>query len=263
MEISRANSENEYFSLENSISPSIYYTPISTSTSSLLKFTQKSYSKKSATIQEKVQHIASQIIKGIYLAYRNFKKDTDETNKWLWIRAQKPQMAQALDRAKLTPQAFLALPLNQFLDPDYIRSKWIDKNIDFALVMIKLLKPKLTITKKNIFEIPKILVAFINNDVFLDRYCEILEKNKKKMSTFIALQTKVDEEYKSFMTDLRKSHKDPYGFELGPIAAQNLRDQKVNDFVGKKMRAAGVTHTSRIGTYWKGGGKITMKNRSK
>lgn len=219
-----------------------------------------SLSQNTSTIKEKVKRLAMQILEGIQIAYRDFKKKTDETNKWLWIRAQKPQMQQAQDRSQLTPAAFSKLPWHQFLDPDYIRSKWIDKNIDFALVMIRIFYPKIKVTKKNLDEIPQILEAFISNTAFLHRYCELLEKKKSKMEKFIKLERKVDEEFKSFMTDIRSKHRDPYGFELGYIAEQNLRDQMVNDFVGKKMKASGVTHTSRIGSYLKGG-KITRKRK--
>ena len=243
MEIDRSTSA------DHSTSPSIYYTPRSSYHSN----------ETTETIKEEVKQTANQIIQGIFIAYRDFKKKTDETNKWLWIRGQKPQMQQALDRSKLTPAAFANLPWHQFLDPDYIRSKWIDKNIDFALVLIRILNPKINVTKKNIHEIPKILLAFINNNTFLEKYTQILMTKKQKKQKFLALQAKVDEEYTAFMEDLRNPHKDPYGFELGPIAEQHLRDKMTNDFVGNKMKSAGVIHTSRIGTYWKGGSKKTRK----
>jgi len=242
MEIGRSTSAN------HSTLPSIYYTPRSSYHSN----------ETTETIKEEVKQTANQILQGIFIAYRDFKKKTDETNKWLWIRGQKPQMQQALDRSKLTPAAFANLPWHQFLDPDYIRSKWIDKNIDFALVMIRILYPKIKVTKKNIDEIPQILLAIIDDNAFLEQYTEVLKKKKTNLTKFIRLQAKVNEEYESFMTNLHTKHTDPYGFELGPIAEQYLRDQMINEFVGKKMRAAGVIHTSRIGTR---GGKKTRKKR--
>ena len=247
----------KFYSAYSSNSPTFY--SARSSPQSSIKHTDNS------TIKETIRNLAIkilQLLQGINIAYEKFKKDTDETNKWLWIRAQKPQMQQALDRAALTPAAFARLPWHQFLDPKYIRAKWIDKNIDFAVVMIRIVYPNSNVTKNNISEIPRILMALINDDTFLHQYTEIVDKNQNIKQKLMKLQSRVDEEYKSFRTELTRSHKDAYGFELGDIAEGHLRDKMVNNFVGEKMRKAGVIHTTPIGTYWKGGRK-TLKNKNK
>lgn len=221
--------------------------------------TRESYiTSTSKDIKKEVKSVAKKILNGIVTAYYHFKKYTDNYNKGLWIRAQKSQMEQAFDRAKLTPAAFLRLPWHQFLDPLYVKSKWVDKNIDFMLIMLRIVKPDLKVTKKNISEIPEILVAFLNDYVFLSKYTEILQKKRHAREKFIELKREVDDEYRAFREDLRSNHTDPFGFELNPIEEAHLKDKMLNDFVGNKFKRVGAVHTSRVGVR---GGKKTCKRR--
>jgi len=205
--------------------------------------------------RNRIKEVAKRLYDGITTAYTHFKAYTENANKGLWIKGQKSQHEQALAMAKMP------LPrMTDFLDPSYVKSKWIDKNINFWLVILKIINPKIDITKKNMHELPEILFALINDEAFLSQYTKILNKKSENIKKFRKLEEDVDREYRAFREDLRSSHSDPFGFELNPIAEARLRDEMLNDFARKKFEKAGVVWTSKVGPY---GGKKTRKRYRK
>ena len=211
-------------------------------------------------IKEEVKSVAQKILNGISTAYYHFKNYTDNYNKGLWIRAQKSQREQALDRAKLTPGEFVRLPWHQFLDPLYIKSKWVDKNIDFFLIMLRIVIPESKVRKENIniSEIEEVLSALLHNDRFLSAYAKLLQRKRGAKKMLEELKKEVDDEYNAFIKDLRSNHTDKFGFELSETQEDHLKAKMVNDFVGNKFKSVGAVHTSRIGVR---GGKKTRKRR--